>query len=79
MVGGVYELGYTKSESPTDLGDLLNILESLKIDSQEFFEEVPIHGVVKAREDEEYSDSDDGSGDDEAGYENGGLFLSRFT
>ena len=47
--------------------------------SKIFFEEVPIHGVVGDSEDEESSKSDDGSGDDEACYVNGGLFLSRFV
>ena len=58
---------------------MLNVLESLEIDSKDFFEEVPIHGVVEDSGDEESSNSDDGSGDDEAGYVNGGLFLSRFV
>ena len=78
-MGGVYEIGDTKRGSSTDLGELLNVLESLEIDSKDFFEEVPIHGVVEDSGDEESSDSDDGSGDDEAGYVNGGLFLSRFV
>ena len=30
----------------TDLGVLLNAPESLEIESQQFLEEIPIHGVV---------------------------------
>lgn len=69
--GGVHEDGNTDGVVPTDLGELLNLLESFEIDSQEFFEELPNHGVLGDSDDEESSDSDGGSDDYDAGYING--------
>ena len=52
----------------------MNVLESLNIDSQEFFEEIPLHEVEEESDNDSSSESED-SDDECGGHINGGINL----
>ena len=72
---------YAVDTDSMDLGNLLNVLESLEIDSYECFKDIPIQGFTECHPLSSSSDGssdcdDDGSESDDWGLVNGGLFLS---